>query len=100
MRRRPSSWQSARGAAASLTARYVGSQYEDDLNRQLIPDAFTLDAVAVLPLTAGLALEARAENLADARIVAGISGAGHRRAGDAADALDRPAGGEMAPVFQ
>ena len=35
------------GALASLTARYVGDQYEDDLNRQLIPDAFTLDAVGV-----------------------------------------------------
>ncbi len=70
------SWQGDRGATAALTARYVGSQFEDDFNRQLIPDAFTLDAFALLPLTAGLALEARAENLADARIVAGISGAG------------------------
>jgi len=70
------SWHGARGATAALTARYVGSQYEDDLNRQLIPDAMTLDAVAVLPLASGVALEARAENLADARVVAGISGAG------------------------
>ena len=69
-------WEGSGGELASLTARYVGNQYEDDLNRQLIPDAFTLDAVGVLPLTGRLAIEARAENLADARVVAGISGAG------------------------
>ena len=51
-------------------------QYEDDLNRQLIPDALTFDAAASLPLAAGLALEARVENLTDALVVAGISGAG------------------------
>ena len=64
------------GAFASLSARYAGGQYEDDLNRLLIADALTFDAIAVLPLTRALALEARAENLADARVVAGISGAG------------------------
>jgi len=69
-------WEGSNGALASLTARYVGDQFEDDLNRQLIPDAFTVDAVGVLPLTAGLAIEARAENLTDTRVVAGISGAG------------------------
>jgi len=70
------SWRDGRGAVASFTARYVGAQYEDDLNRQRLPDAFTFDAIAVVPLGAGLALEARGENLADARVAAGISGAG------------------------
>ncbi len=70
------SWHGARGATAAFAARYAGSQYEDDLNRQPIPDALTFDALALLPLTAGIALEARAENLADARVVAGISSAG------------------------
>lgn len=69
-------WQGPRGAYASLGARYVSSQYEDDLNSQLIPDALTFDAAAALPLTRQLAIEARAENLANARVVAGISGAG------------------------
>jgi vitamin B12 transporter len=69
-------WRGSRGATASVTARYVGNQYEDDLNRQLIPDALTIDAVGLLPLGRGLMLEARAENLTDARVVAGISGAG------------------------
>ena len=69
-------WHEDSGLRAALTARYVGSQFEDDLNRQRIPDAFTLDAIASLPVTAGLRLEARAENLTDARVIAGISGAG------------------------
>jgi outer membrane receptor protein involved in Fe transport len=69
-------WQSPRGAFASLGARYVSSQYEDDLNALAIPDALTFDAAASLPLAGGLALEARAENLTGARVVAGISSAG------------------------
>lgn len=69
-------WGGPRGERASLAMRYVGGQYEDDLGRQLIPDALTFDAFALLPLTGRLALEARAENLTDARVVAGISGAG------------------------
>jgi outer membrane receptor protein involved in Fe transport len=36
----------------------------------------TFDAAAALPLTRSLAVEARAENLADARVEAGISGPG------------------------
>jgi hypothetical protein len=46
------------------------------LNEQLLPDALTFDATASLPLTRKLAMEARAENIADERIVAAISGAG------------------------
>jgi vitamin B12 transporter len=60
----------------SITARYVGAQYEDDLNRQRLPAAFTLDAEALVPLGKRLALEARAENLGDRRVYAGISGDG------------------------
>jgi outer membrane receptor protein involved in Fe transport len=69
-------WRRADGAGGSLVARWSGSQYEDDLNRQPIPSAFTVDAAAAFPLTRSLSVEARAENLADERIVAGISGAG------------------------
>jgi outer membrane receptor protein involved in Fe transport len=64
------------GARASLTARFSGGQYEDDLNRQLLPRAFTLDATGLIPLGRRLAIEARAENVAKARILAGISGEG------------------------
>jgi vitamin B12 transporter len=68
-------WAS-RGTRASVTARYGGAQYEDDLNRQLLPGAFTLDATGQLPLGHRLAIEARAENVTNARILAGISGDG------------------------
>ncbi len=64
------------GARASVTARYSGPQYEDDLNRQRLPGAFTLDATGLIPLGRRLAIEARAENLADARVLAGLSGDG------------------------
>jgi vitamin B12 transporter len=70
------SWRNDEGAYAALGARYVSSQFEDDLNRQAIPGALTFDAVALLPVGRGLAVEARGENLTDARVVAGISGAG------------------------
>ena len=66
----------AGGRRASLTARYAGAQYEDDLNRQLLAAAFTLDAAASVPLGRRWAIEARAENLTDARVLAGISGDG------------------------
>ncbi|UZK64905.1 TonB-dependent receptor [Sphingomonas sp. M1-B02] len=61
---------------ASLTARYASPQFEDDQNSRTLADALTFDAVAALPLGSGLALEARAENLTDARVEAGISGPG------------------------
>jgi outer membrane receptor protein involved in Fe transport len=69
-------WQGPRGAFASFGLRYVSDQYEDDLNRQSIPGALTFDALADLPLTRHLAVEARAENLTDREVIAGISGAG------------------------
>jgi outer membrane receptor protein involved in Fe transport len=69
-------WQSERGARASVTARYAGAQYEDDLNRQILPGALTLDAAGLLPLGRSIAIEARAENLTNARLLAGVSGDG------------------------
>ncbi len=69
-------WRGATGITATLTARYAGAQYEDDLNRQRIPDALTFDAAATVPLAARLALEARVENLTDELVVSAISGAG------------------------
>lgn len=69
-------WDGGGARRVSVTARYVGSQYEDDTNDVRIPDAFTLDAAAAWPLARGVSLEARAENVTDARVVAGIGGAG------------------------
>ncbi|HYE29608.1 MAG TPA: TonB-dependent receptor [Allosphingosinicella sp.] len=70
-------WAGA-GARASVTARYSGAQYEDDLNRQRLSGGLTLDAVGQLPIGRNIAVEARAENLTNARILAGITGDGIR----------------------
>jgi outer membrane receptor protein involved in Fe transport len=69
-------WRGDGGRSAFVAARYVGEQFEDDLNRQKLPDALTFDAAAAWPLTGRLALEARAENVLDEQVVAGISGGG------------------------
>lgn len=61
------------GAGGSLTARYTAPQFDDDRNRQPLADALTVDAVVALPLTGSLAVEARAENLFDTLVEAGIS---------------------------
>ncbi|HEX8258619.1 MAG TPA: TonB-dependent receptor [Allosphingosinicella sp.] len=60
-------------ARASVTARYVDEQYEDDLNREALPGALTFDAAAALPLTRSIALEARVENLTNKLVAAAIS---------------------------
>jgi outer membrane receptor protein involved in Fe transport len=69
-------WTGANGARAAVSARYVGAQFEDDLNSQTLDDALTFDAAARYPMGKRLALELRAENLADARVEAAISGDG------------------------
>lgn len=69
-------WRRPGGAGGSLAARWTGAQYEDGLNRQLISSAVTFDASASIPLTRGVAIEARAENMTGETVVAGISGAG------------------------
>ncbi|MCW3846380.1 TonB-dependent receptor [Sphingomonas sp. LB-2] len=61
---------------ASLTARLTDAQYEDDQNLRRLAPAFTVDAALRLPLARDLSLEARGENLFDARVEAGISGPG------------------------
>lgn len=60
----------------SASARYVASQFEDDLNVLALDDAFTLDGFAEIAITDDLRLKGRVENLFDARIEAAISGAG------------------------
>lgn len=69
-------WTGRGGASASLALRRTGGQHEDDLNRLRIPSAVTIDAEATLPLARGLALKARAENVGDERVIAGIGGTG------------------------
>jgi len=55
--------------------RHLSRQYEDDQNSRSLAPATTLDAYLALPVTMALAVELRAENVTDARVEAGISGA-------------------------
>ncbi len=61
--------------ALSGTLRHVARQFEDDANTRTLAPATTLDTALAIPLTPALTLEARAENLFDTRVEAGISGA-------------------------
>ena len=69
-------WSPRDGAEAALAARYVGDQFEDDLNSQLLDEALTFDATMLWPLSRNISVEARAENLGDARVEATISSDG------------------------
>lgn len=62
--------------SASITLRYLGGRFEDDLNRRRLDDALTVGARALIPIYGPVKLELRAENIFDARVEAGISGAG------------------------
>jgi vitamin B12 transporter len=64
------------GRSVFLVLRRVGAQFEDDLNQRLLPAATTIDAFGAWPVTRDLQLVLRAENLFDARVVAGIDGDG------------------------
>lgn len=59
----------AQGWLLSATLRHIGSQFEDDLQTNLMPAATTLDAYAKVPLLRGLSLVLRAENLTDEDVV-------------------------------
>ena len=62
-----------------MTGRYVGRQYEDDQNSRTLRDALTADAVATAPLGHGVTIEARAENMFNTLVEAGVSGSGVAR---------------------
>ena len=57
------------GFGASATVRYVGDQFEDDLQTGLLPAVTTLDGVVTLPLGHRVSLVARAENVLDATVL-------------------------------
>lgn len=70
-------WFPAGGdSGINLTARYVGSQFEDDLGQLSLDDAVTLDARAALRISRQLLVELRGENLFDTTVQAGISSPG------------------------
>ena len=62
-------WQPRSGFLASLTARHVGRQYEDDLQTDVLRAATTVDAFVKLPVRKGVAVIARAENVLDETVV-------------------------------
>lgn len=62
-------------AVVSATVRHFARQFEDDANTRVLAAATTLDGYLALPITRRVTIEARAENLANARIEAGNSGA-------------------------
>lgn len=64
------------GWGASATLRHLARQFEDDQNLRSLAPATTIDATIAVPLGHGLSLEARAENLLDERVEAGVSNAG------------------------
>jgi outer membrane receptor protein involved in Fe transport len=68
-------WQDG-GKGAQLVLRRVGAQFDDDLNIDVLKRATTLDAYVAWPLTKRLQLVARAENLTNALVMAGINGDG------------------------
>jgi len=67
-------WRVPAGFSASATLRYVGAQFDDDQNRNVLHDAVTLDATLGAPIARGLTVELRGENIGNARVMAGISG--------------------------
>ncbi len=69
-------WETADGSGASLSARYVGQQYEDDVNILSLADAFTIDGRMTLAVNDRLLVETRVENLLDARVEAAVSSNG------------------------
>ncbi len=63
------SWSRTDGPLLATTVRYVSSQYEDDLQQDVLGDALTVDAVASVPLVHGLRIVGRVENLFDETVV-------------------------------
>lgn len=62
-------YRPARDWVISATLRHVGSQFEDDLETDVLPAATTFDAFAQVPITGKLAFVLRGENLTGETIV-------------------------------
>jgi len=61
-------WKPRAGWQGGVSLRYVGSQYEDDLQAYRMPSATTLGAFIQAPLGHGVSLILRGENLADVSV--------------------------------
>jgi outer membrane receptor protein involved in Fe transport len=62
-------WLPEGGARLAATLRYVGRQYEDDLNVDSLPGALTVDGFASMPIGRGLTVIGRAENVLDKAVI-------------------------------
>lgn len=69
---------SDRDRFAAVTLTRTGAQYEDDLNTQRLPAATVVGLSGGVPISRHLAVTARAENLLNDTVLAGISGDGVR----------------------
>lgn len=67
-------WQPADGWRILGTVRHIGSQFEDDKETASLPDGTTLDFFLQAPITKGLSLVMRGENLFDEDVVTRNSG--------------------------
>lgn len=61
---------------ASATLRHIASQFEDDQNSRSLKSATMVDALLMVPVVKGVAIEGRVENLFDAEVQAALSGTG------------------------
>jgi len=71
-------WHAPGNIRLAATLRYVGPQYEDDLQTDKMPGVATVDAYARVPLGRNLAVVGRVENLLDATVLT-------RKVGDSID---------------
>jgi iron complex outermembrane receptor protein len=62
-------WHGPADTRFAVTGRYVGAQYEDDLQTDRMPGVATVDAYARVPVTGSIAIVGRVENLLDATIL-------------------------------
>jgi outer membrane receptor protein involved in Fe transport len=61
---------------ASATLRHIAAQFEDDQNSRSLNAATMVDALLLVPVVRGIAIEGRVENLFDAEVQAALSGTG------------------------
>jgi outer membrane receptor protein involved in Fe transport len=62
-------WRAPGNARLAVTARYVGAQFEDDLQVDRMPGVTTIDGFARLPITHRIAVIGRVENLFDVTVL-------------------------------
>ncbi|MEN2784970.1 TonB-dependent receptor [Sphingomonas qilianensis] len=62
-------WAPAANWSLSGTLRYVGKQFEDDLETDVLHDALTVDAVVRVPVTRRVSIVGRVENAFDVDVV-------------------------------